>query len=749
MLQAVALLEGAGHGAPSQQQQCDLSTLLAAHASPQQHAQHHGQLLQAFNNGGGAAWGAPNTGADSLSSLLAPAGNSGSSSPTAFMPRHHQQAQQAGGPRVFVPDSLKAAPAAAHHQDALLHAALAQQAGAPAAAAAPSSDSLALLQLLQQQQQLLMQVLQQQQQQQGAAAAAAAAQPGINALAAALASASLATPPGLGQPNLAGSQSHASLWPLLADASSNPTAATAAAAAAAAVLAAQQQQSAAALGGMAQPGMGDQSALLQLLLAQQGGMGGAPAGAAAPALFNQLQPWAAKALAAQQQSMAPGLAAYTQQQQQLALAGLLGPTGMGTAAHPAAAASSSGGGSLARHSAPPAGLCQPQQRGRRGSNRRSSASAAVGDLAAFGLGGLTSSSRAGSGSDICAPADGSRGLAVLPEGVTAKDLSPAQFTETWSSGGEEALARRSATATDTGAASPTSQSSFNLACASASSCSSSSSSDATLEDGASTLSSSTTTCGSKAASKWESRFASLTDAVARSASNISSRAARRQQGICKAGEGAAAAAAACDAAVADVSSRDQAAGSKAALAPAAGAASPSPCPSVWFPGQREAAGDDGWYLQRPATCRLFVGNIGCWVDEAMLLGYFGTYGHVVDVQVGGGFGRVAGLGPCVWSRPGAARTPSTCSLARSLPPPSLPHQVMWNTKLKARGRLVNREFAFISYSSPLEAARAVHWLDGCRLPDLEKDGNGITVEYENGEGDAPPGGASAANKRSP
>jgi hypothetical protein len=63
-------------------------------------------------------------------------------------------------------------------------------------------------------------------------------------------------------------------------------------------------------------------------------------------------------------------------------------------------------------------------------------------------------------------------------------------------------------------------------------------------------------------------------------------------------------------------------------------------------------------------------------------------------------------------------------------------QVMWNTKMLARGRRVNREFAFISYASRLEAARAVHWLDGCRLPDLEKDKNGITVEYENGEGEA-------------
>lgn len=124
---------------------------------------------------------------------------------------------------------------------------------------------------------------------------------------------------------------------------------------------------------------------------------------------------------------------------------------------------------------------------------------------------------------------------------------------------------------------------------------------------------------------------------------------------------------------------------------------------MWFPGAREASGDDSWYLGCPPTCRLFVGNIGSWVDEDALLGYFGKYGNVVDVQV------------------------------------------MWNTKMLARGRRVNREFAFISYASPREAARAVHWLDGCRLPDLEKDRNGITVEYENGEGEAGSGSGGASS----
>jgi hypothetical protein len=72
--------------------------------------------------------------------------------------------------------------------------------------------------------------------------------------------------------------------------------------------------------------------------------------------------------------------------------------------------------------------------------------------------------------------------------------------------------------------------------------------------------------------------------------------------------------------------KDQSDSKKAAAAAAA-------VEGVWFPGAREAAGDDSWYLPSPPTCRLFVGNIGCWVDESMLLAYFGKYGHVVDVQV--------------------------------------------------------------------------------------------------------------------
>lgn len=44
------------------------------------------------------------------------------------------------------------------------------------------------------------------------------------------------------------------------------------------------------------------------------------------------------------------------------------------------------------------------------------------------------------------------------------------------------------------------------------------------------------------------------------------------------------------------------------------------------------------------------------------------------------------------------------------------------------------QFAFLSYAEPAAAAAATHFLDGCRIAELAKDGGGITVEAENGEG---------------
>eukprot|EP00879_Flechtneria_rotunda_P011422 GHRR01011931.1.p1 GENE.GHRR01011931.1~~GHRR01011931.1.p1 ORF type:complete len:174 (+),score=90.62 GHRR01011931.1:378-899(+) len=55
---------------------------------------------------------------------------------------------------------------------------------------------------------------------------------------------------------------------------------------------------------------------------------------------------------------------------------------------------------------------------------------------------------------------------------------------------------------------------------------------------------------------------------------------------------------------------------------------------------------------------------------------------------------------------------------------------MWNTKLLAKGKRVNREFAFISFSSEAEAANAIAWMHGRYIEGLTKDKDGLTVQYE-------------------
>jgi RNA recognition motif-containing protein len=55
---------------------------------------------------------------------------------------------------------------------------------------------------------------------------------------------------------------------------------------------------------------------------------------------------------------------------------------------------------------------------------------------------------------------------------------------------------------------------------------------------------------------------------------------------------------------------------------------------------------------------------------------------------------------------------------------------MWNTKLLAKGKKVNREFAFISYSSQEEAATAIRCMHGTYVEGLTKDKDGLTVQYE-------------------
>jgi hypothetical protein len=55
---------------------------------------------------------------------------------------------------------------------------------------------------------------------------------------------------------------------------------------------------------------------------------------------------------------------------------------------------------------------------------------------------------------------------------------------------------------------------------------------------------------------------------------------------------------------------------------------------------------------------------------------------------------------------------------------------MWNTKLLAKGKRVNREFAFISYNSPDEAGNAIRNMHGRYIEGLAKDRDGLTVQYE-------------------
>lgn len=55
---------------------------------------------------------------------------------------------------------------------------------------------------------------------------------------------------------------------------------------------------------------------------------------------------------------------------------------------------------------------------------------------------------------------------------------------------------------------------------------------------------------------------------------------------------------------------------------------------------------------------------------------------------------------------------------------------MWNTKLLAKGKRVNREFAFISYTTPEEAGVAIRHMHGRYIEGITKDKDGLTVQYE-------------------
>ncbi|GBF93806.1 hypothetical protein Rsub_06138 [Raphidocelis subcapitata] len=92
--------------------------------------------------------------------------------------------------------------------------------------------------------------------------------------------------------------------------------------------------------------------------------------------------------------------------------------------------------------------------------------------------------------------------------------------------------------------------------------------------------------------------------------------------------------------------------------------------------------------EAPDYRRVFIGNLGWWVDEELLRQSFERFGTIIDVQI------------------------------------------LWNTKLRAKGKKVNREFAFLSFSSPEEAATAIRWMHGAAIEGLSKDGDGLTVQLE-------------------
>lgn len=75
-------------------------------------------------------------------------------------------------------------------------------------------------------------------------------------------------------------------------------------------------------------------------------------------------------------------------------------------------------------------------------------------------------------------------------------------------------------------------------------------------------------------------------------------------------------------------------------------------------------------------------------------------------------------------------TTAVIPLLSRLPIPISGLQVMWNTKLLARGRKVNREFAFISFLQPEAAGHAIHWMHNAYIEGLSKDKDGLTVQYE-------------------
>jgi hypothetical protein len=73
-------------------------------------------------------------------------------------------------------------------------------------------------------------------------------------------------------------------------------------------------------------------------------------------------------------------------------------------------------------------------------------------------------------------------------------------------------------------------------------------------------------------------------------------------------------------------------------------------------------------------------------------------------------------------------------------------QIMYNSRKmhKPKDKWRSREYGFIDYASPEEAAKAIVWMDGVELPDLMKDTCGIIVQYAK-----PTGSSSEQNATGP
>jgi hypothetical protein len=71
---------------------------------------------------------------------------------------------------------------------------------------------------------------------------------------------------------------------------------------------------------------------------------------------------------------------------------------------------------------------------------------------------------------------------------------------------------------------------------------------------------------------------------------------------------------------------------------------------------------------------------------------------------------------------------------------------MYNSRKmhKPKDKWRSREYGFIDYATPEEAAKAIVWMDGVELPDLMKDTCGIIVQYAKPTGNGSGGNGSSS-----